>query len=91
MPAPSNPVINTTYYFDELAWRWNGTAFFCIGVDRTNAVTLPAVDGVTGTGSPAGVVSAPVGTLYRRTDGGANTTLYVKESGGTGNTGWVAK
>lgn len=44
----------------------------------------------TGTGSPETVLTAPVGSLYTRTDGGANTTLYVKESG-TGNTGWVAK
>lgn len=44
----------------------------------------------TGTGSPEGVVTAPVGDLYRRRDGGAATTLYVKESG-TGNTGWAAK
>lgn len=43
-----------------------------------------------GTGSPEGVVTAPVGSLYTRTDGGAGTTLYVKESG-TGNTGWAAK
>jgi hypothetical protein len=43
-----------------------------------------------GAGSPEGVVTAPVGTAYLRSDGGANTTLYVKESG-TGNTGWVAK
>lgn len=42
-----------------------------------------------GNGSPEGVVTAPVGTLYRRTDGGASSTLYVKESG-TGNTGWKA-
>lgn len=41
-------------------------------------------------GSPEGAVTASVGSLYTRTDGGANTTLYVKESG-TGNTGWVAK
>ena len=47
--------------------------------------------GVTfGTGSPEGVKSAKVGTLYLRTDGGAGSTLYVKEAG-TGNTGWVAK
>lgn len=44
-----------------------------------------------GTGSPQAVVSAPVGSIWLRTDGGAGTTLYVKESGGTGNTGWVAK
>ena len=43
-----------------------------------------------GSGSPEGVVTAPVGALYSRTDGGASTTLYVKESG-TGNTGWIAK
>lgn len=43
-----------------------------------------------GAGAPEGVVTAPVGTTYHRTDGGANTSLYVKESG-TGNTGWVAK
>ena len=43
-----------------------------------------------GTGSPEGAVTAPIGSLYSRTDGGASTTLYVKESG-SGNTGWVAK
>jgi hypothetical protein len=43
-----------------------------------------------GSGSPEGVKTAPIGSLYTRTDGGAGTTLYVKESG-TGNTGWVAK
>ncbi|MGK9199001.1 hypothetical protein [Sinorhizobium meliloti] len=43
-----------------------------------------------GSGSPEGVVSAAVGSMYTRTDGGAATTLYVKESG-SGNTGWVAK
>ena len=43
-----------------------------------------------GTGSPESVVTATVGSMYLRTDGGANTTLYIKESG-TGNTGWVAK
>lgn len=41
-------------------------------------------------GSPEGVVTAPVGSIYLRSDGGASTTLYVKQSG-TGNTGWVAK
>lgn len=40
--------------------------------------------------SPEGRYTAPIGCLYTRTNGGAGTTLYVKESG-TGNTGWVAK
>jgi len=44
----------------------------------------------TGTGTPEGAVTAPVGSLFLRSDGGATTTLYVKTSG-TGNTGWTAK
>jgi hypothetical protein len=44
----------------------------------------------TGSGSPESSVTAAIGSMYTRTDGGAGTTLYVKESG-TGNTGWVAK
>lgn len=43
-----------------------------------------------GTGTPEGVEAAPVGSQFWRRNGGAGTTLYVKESG-TGNTGWVAK
>lgn len=52
-------------------------------------VTLTAFI-TSGTGSPEGAQSAPVGSLFLRTDGGASTTLYVKESGAS-NTGWVAK
>jgi len=44
----------------------------------------------TGSGSPEGVVVANVGSVFQRTDGGASTSHYIKESG-TGNTGWVAK
>lgn len=43
-----------------------------------------------GSGSPEGLVAAPVGARYSRTDGGAGTSLYVKESGGTTTLGWVA-
>lgn len=43
-----------------------------------------------GSGSPEGVYTAPKGSTYQRTDGGAGTSYYVKESG-AGNTGWVAK
>ena len=42
------------------------------------------------TGSPEGVITAGVGSQALRSDGGAGTSFYVKESG-TGNTGWVAK
>jgi hypothetical protein len=43
-----------------------------------------------GEGDPEAAVVAPVGSIFLRTDGGAGTTLYVKESG-AGDTGWVAK
>lgn len=54
----------------------------------TNGLTGPGV--IFGTGAPEGARTAPVGSLFCRTDGGAGSTLYVKESG-TGNTGWAAK
>lgn len=43
-----------------------------------------------GSGSPESAVTGNVCDIYLRTDGGASTTLYVKQSG-SGNTGWVAK
>jgi hypothetical protein len=52
--------------------------------------TTPTVFLGSGNGSPEGAIAAPIGSLWTRLDGGAGTTLYVKESG-TGNTGWVAK
>lgn len=46
---------------------------------------------IAGTGSPENSLIGWVGDLYLRRDGGANTTLYVKESGNGTNTGWIAK
>jgi len=64
------------------------------GVGTVNVTTGITVSGTSavwksGSGSPEGVVTAPVGSLWTRTNGGASTTLYVKESG-SGNTGWKA-
>lgn len=44
-----------------------------------------------GTGAPNGVVVGSPGMLWLRTDGGAGTTLYVKESGVGTSSGWTAK
>ena len=41
----------------------------------------------TGTGSPEGVVTATIGSIYLRRNGTGSNTLYVKESG-TASTGW---
>ena len=42
-------------------------------------------------GTPEGAVIADIGSMFTRTDGGAGTTLYVKESGNGISTGWIAK
>jgi hypothetical protein len=64
----------------------NGLTLFTTKLSLDSGLT-----GITvGTGSPETVVNANVGSLFLRKDGGAGTTLYVKESG-TGSTGWIAK
>lgn len=59
-----------------------------------NYLTLPNSAGamvrmVPGVGSPEGVITGGIGSMYYRTDGTADATLYVKQTG-TGNTGWGA-
>lgn len=72
-------ITNSSMTF-KLASTFNST----VSVSGTTATIS------SGTGTPEAAVTAPVGSLFLRTDGGASTTLYVKESG-AGNTGWVAK
>jgi parallel beta-helix repeat protein len=77
---------------DSSSAIWNGNyrvsqTGYVIGTGMQFAATNTITSG---TGSPEGVVTAPVGSLFLRTNGGAGTTLYIKESG-TGNTGWAAK
>lgn len=48
-----------------------------------------SISDFTGYGSPEGVIAASVGATYRRIDGGAGTSYYIKSSG-SGNTGWTA-
>jgi len=43
-----------------------------------------------GTGSPEGVVTANIGSIFLRTDGSTSTTLYVKTAN-TDSSGWTAK
>lgn len=44
-----------------------------------------------GNGSPNGRIPGDVGSIYLRRDGGIGSTFYVKESGGSGTSGWTAK
>lgn len=69
------------------------------GVNKLNQMLRTLYDNIPGDtdtirdfigyGSPEAVITASIGSTYRRIDGGASTTLYIKESG-TGNTGWRA-
>jgi hypothetical protein len=63
---------------------------FARGISLSAPILINGLQILTGSGTPEGSIVAVVGSLYLRTNGGANTTLYVKESG-TGNTGWIAK
>lgn len=61
-----------------------------IGTSGKGVQLAGGITWTSGSGSPEGVVTAPVGSLYSRSDGGLLSSLYVKESG-SGNTGWVGK
>lgn len=68
-----------------------GTLTERLKIDENGVLTLNGGPQIhTGTGTPESAVAAPVGSTFHRTDGGAGTSFYVKESG-TGTTGWVAK
>lgn len=63
-----------------------GSAFYDVALKTVYIAGATPI--FSGTGSPETVVTAPVGSLFLRTD--SATSLYVKQTG-AGNTGWVAK
>lgn len=89
-PSQASPVYDTLVYrggFDTI--RTDSTILATDGkITFGSGATAPLI--WSGTGTPEGVVTAPTGSVFLRTDGGAGSSYYVKESG-TGNTGWVAK
>ncbi len=93
------------YVLDEITSVWHGDllpdtdATYDIGAPGNRIKNIYMSGGIvlgsgitwtSGSGSPEAVVTAPIGSLYSNTAGGATTTLYVKTSG-AGNTGWTAK
>ncbi len=89
--------VHCTSYTQITQWQrydvdtYDVSQILCDGsMVRGLGAAAPTVKFLVGAGSPEGVITAGIGSIYQRTDGGANTSLYVKESG-TGNTGWVAK
>ncbi|WP_155742178.1 pyocin knob domain-containing protein [Paenibacillus polymyxa] len=86
--APSNTVGGGDYNFEK-GISFDSDNLWWSGGDL-NSLKAAASNLYSGNGSPEGAVSAPVGSLYRRWDGSPGATLYSKESGGSGNTGWRA-
>lgn len=76
--------VDAIWSFGATARRWL-SGFFTKVFVGTGATFWTS-----GAGSPEGVLVGPIGSLYTRIDGGAGTTLYVKETGSDA-TGWVAK
>lgn len=73
-----------------------GTTPGSVAATAITATTTIAATGVVtganllrGTGSPEGVVTAVIGSIFQRTDGTTDTAVYKKETG-AGNTGWIA-
>ena len=62
-----------------------------LNIDQPIKVNDTVITINAGTGSPEGSVNGGIGSIYLRTDGGASTSMYVKESGAGTNTGWIAK
>ena len=82
--------VGPSFYQSGQAFPYIDFSTFNKGILLGRGTATPTTLLTTGAGSPEGAITAAVGSLYTRTDGGANTTLYIKESG-TGDTGWIAK
>lgn len=80
--ANFSPATDNARSLGSTSARW--AALHTAGVFYSSTVSIKS-----GTGSPEGVLSAGIGSLWMRTDGGVGTTLYSKTSG-VGNTGWTA-
>jgi len=96
VPAPSGETVSFSSG-SQIRFRVQASVYFPVHITHRDGNVWPTTitmdDGTTitrGADTPEAAVTAPVGSLFLRSNGGASTTLYVKESG-TGNTGWVAK
>lgn len=56
--------------------------------DTSGSFSLNGIKILSGSGSPEGAAAAPKGSLYLRTDGDFNSSVYIKMAFGGGNTGW---
>ena len=78
VPIASQPIVEPDSTMSEPFRVW------------TQRVTAMQI--LTGSGSPEGVVSAPITTLYMNTAGGAGAVLYIKRDtdiAADPTTGWI--
>jgi hypothetical protein len=66
-------------------------SFVPVADTYTNLANVIWLEDLAYAGTPEAVFFAAPGTRYKRTDGGAGTSFYVKESASSANTGWAAK
>jgi hypothetical protein len=88
--ASAAPVFTGTADFIAYNNQWTGSNTEGVMFAQNGFSTVSGVTFSSGAAAPNGNITAPPGSLYTKTAGGAGATLWVKESG-TGNTGWVAK
>lgn len=81
---PQRPLNDSTDDLGTIARRYASVRALRYNIE-TSSCTLSS-----GIGSPEGNLTAGPGSIYVARGGGANLTLWVKQSG-TGNTGWAAK
>ena len=85
--AQARPAVHAIYPYDvDPVTNPEGWSY---GSSQRGPVWPTGVCILNGTGSPEGVVTAPVGSEFSRADGGPGATKYVKVSG-AGSTGWAA-
>jgi len=65
-----------------------GSGTFTRATSTGGTQTMTLVPLFTGTGVP--VLAVGQGCIFLRTDGAPGTTLYLKSSGGSTTSGWVA-
>jgi hypothetical protein len=68
---------------------WDGTTWQAVNGAGSGGSAPPGTSWLSGNGSPEGVVTANVGSLYSQLDGTTITCVWRKGTG-SGNTGWVA-
>lgn len=84
---------NIVFSNDPTVGGFPGTRYFTFNLGLGSLITPHIITSkyvhYRTTGTPEGAETANVGAICARGDGGAGTSLYVKEAG-TGATGWVA-